>query len=167
MGTERIGQTKAVNIRKKLLARGFLEGFSVTGTGKSGKHQSDVVTEKAGMGKIQKPRGGYLHAWWCYRIAEFFRKEGTTVKVGDTISGNELDVGVSMDGKRIGVEIVVSGLVIENLVRYISKGYYGEVLVLCIDVGKKKEMVRLVESLESDVKEKVKVQLLKGYFIEL
>ena len=167
MGTERIGQSKAVNMRKKLLARGFLEGFSVSGTGKSGKHQCDLVTEKAGLGKVKKLRGGYLHAWWCYRLAEFFKKEGAAVKVGDTISGNECDIGVSMDGKRIGVEIVVSGLVIDNLARYISKGYYGEVLVLCIGVEKKKEMVRLIEGLGDDVKEKIKIELLKDYFIEL
>ncbi|MFC1718154.1 ATP-binding protein, partial [Candidatus Poribacteria bacterium] len=138
MGTERIGQTKAVSIRKKLLAREFLEGFPVSGTGKSGKHQCDVVTEKAGLGKVQKPRGGYLHAWWCYRICEFFRHKSAEVKVGDTISGNECDIGISMDGKRIGVEVVVSGLVVDNLTRYISKGYYHEVLVLCINDEKKK-----------------------------
>ena len=72
-----------------------------------------------------------------------------------------------MDGKRIGVEIVVSGLVIDNLGRYISKEYYGEVLVLCIDFEKKKEMVRLIEGLGSDVKKKIKIELLKDYFIEL
>ena len=75
MGTDTISQSRAVKLRKGLLKKGYLMTYNVVGTGRSGRSFSDLVTEKAGMGKAEKPRGGYLHAFWCHRVAEYFRNE--------------------------------------------------------------------------------------------
>ena len=167
MGTEQMSQSQAVRTRQKLLKKGYLENFRIAGIGRSGKHQCDIVKETAGLGKVAKPRGGYLHAWWCHRVSIFFRNKGAEVKIGDTSSGNECDLGIVLDGKRLGAEIVISGLVVDNLTRYISSGHYDEVLVLCIDSKKREEVIRLTRSLSNDVRSKIKIQLLKGYYIAL
>lgn len=167
MGTECIGQSKAVRLRKKLTEKRYLESFAVSGTGKPGRYQCDVVTEKAELGKVPKPRGGYSHGFWCYRIAESFRKQGAEVKIGDTFSGNECDIGVNLDGKRIGVEVVISGLVVDNLGKYISTGYFDEMVIVCISSDKQKEMEKLIGGLSDDVQEKVRVELAKEYFVSL
>ncbi len=167
MGTETISQATAVKARKKLLAKGYLESFTVVGTGKSGKSLCDVTTGKGGFSKVKKPRGDHLHGWWCYRLAAFFRKKGAEVKIGDTLSGNECDLSILLDGKKIGGEVVISGLVVDNLTKYLSTGYFDEMLVLCIDPKKQKEMVKQIEKLGEEIKAQIKVQLLKGYFISI
>ena len=75
-------------------------------------------------------------------MSEFFRKKGADVKIGDTLSGNECDLSILLDGKKIGGEVVISGLVVDNLTKYLSTGYFDEMLVLCIDPKKQKEMVK-------------------------
>lgn len=131
MGAEEtISQATAVKARKKLLAKGYLESFIVLGTGKSGRAMCDAVTGKGGFTKAKKPRGDYLHAWWCYRLAVFFRKKGADVKIADTLSGNECDLSILLDGKRIGGEVVISGLVVDNLTKFLSTGYFDEMLVV-------------------------------------
>jgi len=165
MGTERISQSRAVKTRKKLLNKRFLEVFTVLGTGKSGRSLCDIVAEKANMGKVPKPRGGLLHAWWSYRIGAWYKIKGAEVKIGDTLGGNECDVGLMLDGKSIGFEVVVSGLVVGNLEKHLS--YYDEMIVGCIDSGKEKEMIKLIENLTDGVRKRVKVELLKKYFVSL
>jgi hypothetical protein len=97
MGTKRIASSKASKIHKRLLKLGYLESVRVTGTGKSGRPYFDIVTEKANMGNVSKPRGNLLHAFWANRVAEFFRKKGASVKIGETISGKEVDIAVEID----------------------------------------------------------------------
>jgi len=163
MGNAKMGITKAGQTRKFLQKRGLLESFAVTGTGKSGRPQCDIVTEKAGMGAVEHPRGGNIHSWWCYRVGCFFRDKGAEVKIGDTESGNEIDISV-FDGKNIGIEIVITGLVADNLPKHLS--YFDRVLILCAK-EKKKEMEKLVGGLGLDVQNKVEIGLLKDYFISL
>jgi hypothetical protein len=127
----------------------------------------EVVTGKGGFGKLKKPRGDYLHAWWCSRVSEFFRKKGAKVKIADTLSGNECDIAILHSDKRIGIEVVISGLVVDNLTKYLSSGYFDEMLVLCIDSKKQKEMVKQIGRIDEEIKKHTKVQLLKGYFISL
>ena len=156
-----------MNLRKKLGDLGYLSGFRVLGTGKQGRAQCDMVTEKANMRKAPHPRGGLLHSWWCYRVGEFYEKKGADVKVGDTISGNECDLGVKLNGRRIGVEVVVSGLVVDNLEKFIAGDYYDEMLVLTIDLEKMKEMEKLITVLSDETRKRVKIQLLRGYYFTL
>ena len=49
LGTEAFSQATAVKARKTLLRKGYLESFIVLGTGRSGRPQCDVVTEKANV----------------------------------------------------------------------------------------------------------------------
>lgn len=167
MGNSIINQSKSVRIRKKLIARKYLESFKVSGTGRSGRTQCDVVREAAQMGKVSKPRGGNLHSFWCYRAGEFYREKGAEVNIGDTLSGNECDIGVTIDGKRIGVEVVIWSLVVDNLVKYISTGYFDEMIIVCIDDNKQKEMENLISKLDDDIQKKVRIMLTKEYFISL
>ena len=138
MGIAALRMNRAVDARKSLMRKGFLESVDIKGTGRQGKSECNIITEKAGIGAAYKPRGDNLHGFWCHRIAEYFKADGATVKMGDTSSGQEIDIGVILQGKSIGVEIVVSGLVVENLSKHLS--YCDEVLVLCIDSKKKKEI---------------------------
>ena len=164
MGTEAIGKTRAGRARKSLAKTGYLESFAVTETGKSGRPQCDILTEKAGMGSVEHPRGGNLHSWWCYRVGCFFRDKGDEVKLGSSESGNEIDIGILMDGQNLGIEIVITGLVADNLPKHLS--HFDRVLILCAK-EKKKEMEKLVGGLSPDVQMKVEVGLLKDYFIPL
>ena len=158
MGTGTISQSRAVKMRKKLLNMGYLHTFTVLGTGRSGKAQCEVITEKAGMGMAKKPRGGDPHAFWCYRIGEFYKRKGTEVRIGDTSSGNEMDVSAG----RLGVEVVLNTFVADNLKQHLS--YYEEVLILCIDDKKKREVERQIGNV---ILKRIQVDLLKNYFISL
>ena len=162
MGIAALGMNRAIEARKSLIRRGYLESVDIKGSGRQGKSECNVITEKAGIGAAYKPRGDNLHGFWCHRIAEYFKADGATVKLGDTSSGNEIDIGVIFKGKSIGVEIVVSGLVIENLGKHLS--YCDEVLILCIDSKKKKEMEKAIRKVYV---KRVKIDLLKNYFILL
>jgi hypothetical protein len=162
MGTGTIGQSTAVKIRKGLINKGYLMTYNVISTGKSGRSYSDLVTEKAGMGKVEKPRGGNLHSWWCYRVAEFLKKEGADVTIGDTTSGNELDVTAKIDGKRFGLEIVLSSFAVDNVTTHMK--YVDELRILCTD---KKKISKQIKGFSEDIQAKVKIQLLKEYFIPL
>jgi len=166
MGTEMtISQARAVRIRQTLLARGYLESFTVVGTGRQGKPQSDVVTEKAGMGKAEKPRGDNPHGFWCYRVSSSLKQKGTEVRIGDTLSGNELDVTAKIDGRLIGIEIVLTSLAVENIPNHLK--YCEELLILVPDERRQKQTEKLIEGLSGDFREKVRVDLLKNYFITL
>lgn len=167
MGTEQMSKSQASRTRKKLLEKGYLKNFKIEGIGRQGNYQCDIVTEKANLGKVAKPRGGYLHAWWCYRASAFFKSKGADVKIGDTSSGNECDLGIALDNRRIGAEVVISGLVVDNLARYISSGHYGEVVIMCIDPNKRNEMIRLTRKLSNDVRSRIKIELLKEYYVAL
>jgi hypothetical protein len=168
MGAEHtIGQNKAVNIRKKLIKMGYLETFDVLGTGKSGKAMCDLPTEKAQLGKVYKPRGDLLHSFWCHRVSFLFQEKGAKTKIGDTDSGNEVDIDVTIDSKRIGVEIVVSGLVVENITKFILMGYFDEMLILCIDDKKREAMEKSIKGLSDDIRKKVSIGLLKDHFVVL
>lgn len=163
MGTER-----AVSARKRLLSDGYLKSFDVKGTGKQGRSQCDVPTEKArditGKPSPYKPRGSLLHGFWVHRVCEHFRREGGEVKPGDTGGGYECGLGVSIGGKRIGVEMVIKKLMLENLPRLLES-YYDEMLVLCID---EKNRARLEKKItELGFGGKVSVDLLKDYFVSL
>lgn len=166
MGSEyTIGQNRAGKIREKLIKMGYLETINIVGTGRSGKCQCDIPTEKANMDKVYKPRGDNTHGWWCFRVCEYYGQKGGKVKIADTVSGNEVDIEVSINGKRIGVEIVISTLVFDNLEKFILKGYFDEMQILCINVKKMDDIVKGIKNLREDVKEKVSVGLLKDYFV--
>jgi hypothetical protein len=163
MGTKTIGQTKAGKLRKALLNKGYLMTYNVVATGRSGKSSSDLVTEKAGMGKVEKPRGGFLHAWWIFRVSAFMKKEGAEVVIGDTrTTGNELDVTARIEDKRIGLEVVLSSLAVDNITTHLK--YVDELRILCTD---KKKISKQIKDLDEDIQAKVKIQLLKEYFIPL
>ena len=164
MGTGTISQSRAVKIRKKLQKLGYLNSFTVPGTGRSGRPQCDVVTEKANMGMVKKPRGDNEHACWCYRTGEFFRKKGGKIKIGDTVSGHEVDVSVEIGSKFIGLEIVISTLVVDNL--RVNLSCYDEMLILCVDEKMKKKVTKQIEDLD-DIRDRITVRLLKEYFIAL
>jgi len=168
MGSEHtISQARAVKIRQKLIKMGYMESINISGSGKPGKPQCDIHTDKAQLGNVHKPRGNFEHAFWAYRVSYFFGQKGGKTKIGDTLSGNEVDIEVELDNIRIGVEIVISTLVIENLGKFISKCYFDEMLVLCIDDKKKGEMKKAIGKLDDNIREKVKVELLKDYFISI
>lgn len=166
MGTERISQSRAVKIRQKLLKIKHIESLTVLGTGKSGRPQCDVPTDKAG-GTPPKPRGGLLHAFWCYRVSEYFKQKGARVTIGDTGNGNEVDIDITLGEKRIGVEVVITTLIIENVVKHLSTNYHDETLILCVDEKKRGELETQIERIGEQLKGKIKVELLKEYFITL
>ena len=97
MGNGTMSQATSVKTRKELIRKEYLLSFDVLGTGRSGKMQCDVVTEKTGMGNVKHPRGDLLHSFWIYRVAENFRRQGAKVKIAETISGHEVDIGVEID----------------------------------------------------------------------
>jgi hypothetical protein len=66
---------------------------------------------------------------------------------------------------KIGVEIAVTGIVIDNIP--INLEYYDELLVLCIDDKIRKKIDKQIKDFSEDIQAKVKVQLLKEYFISL
>ena len=137
-----------------------LEEFSVKGIGKSGRPKCNIITDKANMGKVYKPRGGNLHGFWVNRVGEFYKKQGGTVEYGDSTSGKEMDIAVELDGK-IGVEVVIESLVADNLSTHTK--YYNQILILVIDDKKKREIEKHIGKLGSQVE----VDLLKNYFIKL
>lgn len=156
MGNETMSQATAVKTRKGLIRKGYLESFDVLGTGKSGKSQCDIVTEK--VGKVYKPRGGNLHGFWCYRLGEYYKRQGEKVILGDTLDGAEIDLSAG----KLGIEVVVNTLVIENLERHLR--LFEEILILCIDKKKKREIEKEIADL---ILKPVRVELLKEYFIPL
>lgn len=158
MGTASISQSRCVKIRRNLQKKGYLESLVVTGMGKSGRSQFDIVTAKGQMGKVYKPRGGHLHAFWCYRVGEYFKRKGEKIRFGDTSSGNEIDLSAG----KLGVEVVLNTFVADNLKQHLS--YYEEVLILCIDDKKKREVQR---QLGNVILKRIQVDLLKNYFISL
>jgi hypothetical protein len=44
---------------------------------------------------------------------------------------------------------------------------FDEIRILCIDDDKRKELLKMVNELGDDIKGKVKVELLKDYFVAL
>ena len=156
MGNETMSQATSVKTRKGLIRKGYLESFDVLGTGKSGKSQCDIVTEK--VRKVYKPRGGNLHGFWCYRVGEYFERQGEKVILGDTLTGAEIDLSAG----KLGIEIVVNTLVIENLERHLK--LFEEILILCIDKKKKREIEKQIGNL---ILKPIRVELLKDYFIPL
>ena len=162
MGITALRMNRAIDARKSLIRRGYLESVDIKGSGRQGKSECNVITEKAGIGAAYKPRGDNLHGFWCHRVAEYFKADGATVKPADSFSGKEMDVGVFHNGKSLGAEVVVSGLVVENLSKHLS--YYDEVLILCIDTKKKKEVEKAIRKLDIS---RVRIDLLKNYFISL
>jgi hypothetical protein len=157
MGNGTMSQATSVKTRKGLIRKGYLESFDVLGTGRSGKMQCDVVTEKAGI-SVSNPRGGNLHSFWCHRVGEYFKGQGEKVILGDTVSGNEIDLSAG----KLGIEIVVNTLVIENLERHLR--IFDEILILCIDNKKKREIEKKIADL---ILKPIRVDLLKNFFITL
>ena len=114
---------------------------------------------------VYKPRGGNLHAFWCFRVAAFFLQKGAKVTIADTLSGNELDVTAKIDGKLFGLEIVLSSFAVDNVSNHLK--YVDELRILCVDKKKQKQVAKQLEGLSEDIRANVKVELLKGYFISM
>ncbi|MCX6113019.1 MAG: DUF87 domain-containing protein [Proteobacteria bacterium] len=163
MGNSTISQARAVKIRQKLIQLKLIDSFAVNSTGKPGKPQSDLLVSE--ISKTEHPRGGKDHSWWCYRVSSYYKAKGADVKLGSTVSGNELDINVAFEGKHIGIEIVISTIVIENLANHIK--FYDEIKILAIDERKGKDIAKMVNKLDNGIKEKVSIELLKDYFIAL
>lgn len=85
------------------------------------------------------------------------------VKIGDTTSGNELDITVAKDGNAKGIEIVVNSLIIENIPTHLK--YCQELLILVIDEKKRKQIMKQIEGLDQEIRERLEVDLLRNYFI--
>ena len=66
---------------------------------------------------------------------------------------------------KVGVEIAVTGIVIDNIQRNLE--YYDKLLVLCIDDKIRKKIDKQIKGFSEDIQAKVKVELLKEYFISL
>jgi hypothetical protein len=73
-----------------------------------------------------------------------------------------LDVTAKRDGSRIGLEIVLSSFAVENTTIHLK--YVEELRILCTD---KKKISKQIKDLSEDIQAKVKIQLLKEYFISL
>jgi len=67
--------------------------------------------------------------------------------------------------KKIGVEVVITGLVVENIPKNLE--YYDEMLVLCIDNAMKKKITKQIAGLDEEIRKRVTIELLKEYFIPL
>lgn len=162
MGNDKLSKNRAVRSRKKLISKGCLRDFNVVGTGRSGKSMCDIITEK--IGKVEHPRGGLLHSWWCYRVGKSFEKKGLKVKLGDTlVTGNEIDVSVlTTDGKRIGIEVVISALMVENVKKFVD--VFDRLIILAINDKKKKEIEKMFSD---DISMRIEIGLTKDYFVEL
>jgi len=170
MGNARISRNNAVKIRQRLLKKKNIESVIVLGTGKSGKSQCDVITEKSRKdtgGKSNNHRGGYLHNFWCYRVGEYYKRKSAVVKLSDTLNGNECDLDVTVSGIRIGIEVVITSLVMDNLKRNISSRYFDKVLILVIDEREREKIESQIIRAGIIFNEKVEVGLLKDYFITL
>ena len=157
LGTDRMSQTIAVNCRKRLTHLGLIESVSIKGTGKSGRSQCDVLM----VDHAYKPRGGHLHAFWCYRVAEYFRREGGKTEMGCTVSGFEVDVHVVM-GIKYCVEIVITTVDMERVLALVGSGEYDRALVLVTD---KTGIKKYSKAVTEELRDKVEVKLLKDYFV--
>ena len=165
MGSEKMSQATAVKFRKALLKKGYLESFNVTNTGRSGRAQCDVVTDKAGVGKVKHPRGNHLHSFWITRVSEGYLRKGAKAEIGQTVSGHEVDCGVEIEDKKLGIEVVITGLVVENLPKNLE--YYDKMLILCVDNAMKKKITKQIAGLDEEIRKRVTIDLLKKYFIPL
>lgn len=137
----------------------------VEGVGGRGRPKCSIVTEKAGLGEVPHPRGEDLHSFWVYRLDRWWLKKGAVCKMGDTLSGNECDMSVSLNGRNICIEIVVSMLVYENIERHLS--VYDEMYVLCLDDKKRMEVKSGISELSDDLRGRIKVELTGDYFVRL
>lgn len=67
-------------------------------------------------------------------------------------------------GKKLGIEIVITGLVAENIPKNLE--YYDELLILCLDDNVKQKVLKQVEK-HVGLSDSVKVGLLRDHFIPL
>jgi len=66
---------------------------------------------------------------------------------------------------KLGVEIAITGIVVDNIPKNLE--YYDQILVLCIDDKIRKKIDKQIKGFSEDIQAKVKVELLKEYFISL
>ena len=66
---------------------------------------------------------------------------------------------------KLGVEIAVTGVVIENIPKNLE--YYDRMLILCIDTAMKKKITKQIAGFDEEIRGKIAIELLKEYFIPL
>ena len=67
--------------------------------------------------------------------------------------------------KKLGIEIVVTNLVVENIPKNLE--YYDELLILCLDEGVEKKVVKQISVFDKEIRKKITIGLLKEHFISL
>ena len=67
--------------------------------------------------------------------------------------------------EKIGVEIVVTGIEIDNIPCHLS--YYDRILVLCLDDRKRRTVEKQISKLSDELKTRIEVGLTKVYFTSL
>lgn len=165
MGTQTISPTRSIKLKQELARKGYLESFRVPGTGRSGTAYCDMITEKAGMGSVYRPRGGNLHGFWIYRVCQSLKSNGHKPEMADTVGGKELDATAKIGDKLVGFEIVLSSFAVGNVRRNLD--YVDELRVCCIDKKVQKKVTGQLKEFGEDIQRRTKVELLKHYFISL
>lgn len=149
-----IGAEQAVQLRKHLEKQGLINIHSINPGGR-GKRFSCIEPTEKGLELIKKlgidyrmaGKGGFIHRYWVWKVMRYMEAEGWVTRVeGEHPGVDDLaDVSLEKDGKRVAVEVELSGKhVAENLSRDFDNGY--DVVVVVVTTSKMEESVREIIS---------------------
>ncbi len=92
------------------------------------------------------PKGGIVHAYWCWRIAELFKGKGYKADLeAELKSGVYCDCLASKDGEVVAIEVECSSNGLRNAEKYASFINFVDQVIVAVDAnppGRQKQAVQ-------------------------